>query len=200
MKKALILASAALVAAQSGTSQPPCAVVASKLASPSASVLIDQLKQVWQLHSETVWLKNPGNDWEYGPLDIMDELDMVKSNLASYESEYAVQLAIQKITVRTGNFHFNYYPDILQIFNFRRRFNVASISSDGKTLPKLYVHGDVVALADGDDGVSDIKSINGMSPYDFLKANLYSQYINSDGRMNNMFSKGDTDHLGAFAR
>ncbi|KAI8251068.1 Peptidase s41 family protein [Colletotrichum sp. SAR11_239] len=222
MKKVLILASAALVAAQTGTSQSPCAVVASKLASPSASVvpaveafnclnsvpvdtqgnskLIDQLKQVWQLHSETVWLKNPGNDWEYGPLDIMDELDKVKSNLASYESEYAVQLAIQNITVRTGNFHFNYYPDILQIFNFRRRFNVASISSDGKALPKLYAHGDVVALADGDDGVSDIKSINGMNPYDFLKANLYSQYINSDGRMNNMFSKGDTGHPGAFAR
>lgn len=222
MKSALILASAALAAAQTGTSQSPCRVVASKLANPSTSVvaaidafnclnsvpvdtqgnskLIDQLKQVWQFHSETVWLKNPGNDWEYGPLDIMDELDKVKSNLGSYESEYAVQLAIQNITIRTGNFHFNYYPDILQVFNFRRRFNVASISSDGKALPKLYFHDDVAALADGDDGVSDIQSINGMDPYEFLKANFYSQYINSDGRMNKMFSKGDTSNPGAFAR
>ncbi|KAJ0158797.1 hypothetical protein CTA2_10899 [Colletotrichum tanaceti] len=222
MKRVLAVASAALVAAQNGTSQSPCAVVASKLASRPApaiaaveaynclnsvpvdtqgnSKLIDQLKQVWQFHSETAWLKNPGSDWEYGPLDIMGELDKIKSNLESYESEYAVQLAIQNITIRTGNFHFNYQPDILQVFNFRRMFDVASISSDGKALPKLYVHNDVAALAEGDDSISDIESINGMSPYDFLQANFYSQYINSDGRMNNMFSKGDTNNHGAFAR
>ncbi|GJC97796.1 peptidase s41 family protein [Colletotrichum higginsianum] len=222
MKSVLALASAALAAAQTSTTQSPCAVVASQLAISSTaeisaidafnclnsvpvdtegnSELIDELKQLWQFHSEIVWLKNPGSDWEYGPLDIMDELDKIKANLESYESEYAVQLAIQNLTVRTGNFHFNYQPDILSVFIFRRRFNVASISSDGKALPKLYFDNDVAALADGDDGVFDIQSINGMKPYDFLQANLYSQYINSDGRMNNMFAKGDTNRPGAFAR
>ncbi|KAK1990798.1 hypothetical protein LX36DRAFT_591923 [Colletotrichum falcatum] len=221
-KSVLVLTSAVLAAAQTGTTEPPCALVASMLARPSATVvpaieafncldsvpvdiqgnsrLIDELKEAWQFHSETVWLKNPGSDWEYGPLDIMGELDEVKSNLGSYSSEYAVQLAIQSITIRTGNFHFNYQPDILQVFRFRRGFNVASISSDGKALPKLYVHDDVAALADGDDSVSDIESINGMAPYDFLKANFYSQYIDSDGRMNRMFAKGDTEHPGAFDR
>ncbi|KAL0929818.1 peptidase s41 family protein [Colletotrichum truncatum] len=221
MKSILILTSATLAVAQTSTSRAPCAIIASRLADPVASVvpaveafncldsvpvdtegnskLIDQLKQVWQFHSEIGWLKNPGNDWEYGPLDIMGELDEIKSNLGSYESEYAVQLAIQNITIRTGNFHFSYYPDILQIFNFQRRFRVASISTDGKALPKLYVHEDVAALTDGDDSVSDIKSINGMNPYDFLMENAHSQYIDSDGRMNRMFAKGDTDHDGAFA-
>ncbi|WQF90266.1 Putative Tail specific protease, ClpP/crotonase-like domain superfamily [Colletotrichum destructivum] len=220
MKSLLALASAALAAAQNATTQSPCAVVASQLAISQAaeiaaidafnclnsvpvdtqgnSKLIDELKQLWQFHSEIVWLKNPGSDWEYGPLDIMAELDKIKSNLESYESEYAVQLAIQNLTVRTGNFHFNYSPDILSVFSFRRRFEIASISSDGKALPKLYFNDDVAALADGDDGVFDIESINGMKPYDFLQANLYSQYINSDGRMNNMFAKGDTKRSGAF--
>jgi hypothetical protein len=222
-KSALLLSSAALVAAQS---TQPCAVVSSTLArasSPSSSSpeipaqaafdclnsvpvdtqgnqrLIDELKQTWQFQSELLWFKNPGSDWEYGPLDIIGELDKVKSNLGSFPSEYAVQLAIQNITVRTGNFHFNYAPDILQVFSFSRQFNVGSVSSDGKSLPKLYVHDDIAQLAAGSKRVSEIQQINGQAPYDFLKSMSFAQYIDSDGRMNNMFAKGDTEHQGAFA-
>lgn len=213
---ALLLASVAFVGAQSNS---PCATVSSALSQSSIipataafaclnsvpvdttgnQKLIDELKQVWQFQSELVWLKNPGNEWEYGALDIIGELDKIKSNLGSFQSEYQVQLAIQNITIRTGNFHFNYQPDILQVFQFRRRFNVASVSSDGKSLPKLYVHDDIEALAKGNTRVSEIQQINGQNPYDYLKSVFWSQYIDSDGQMNNMFSKGDTDHPGAFA-
>jgi hypothetical protein len=220
LKSALLLSSAAFAAAQS---TQPCAAVASSLArATSSSVgipaqaafdclnsvpvdtqgnqkLIDELKQAWQFQSELVWFKNPGSDWEYGPLDIIGELDKIKGNLGSFASEYAVQLAIQNITVRTGNFHFNYSPDILQVFSFSRPFNVASVSSDGKALPKLYVHDDIAQLAAGNRRISEIQQINGQAPYDFLKSMFFSQYIDSDGRMNNMFAKGDTDNPGAFA-
>lgn len=219
---AFLVASAAVVAAQSSSSQP-CAAVASSLSRSSGatsgisaqaafdclnsvpvdtsgnSQLIDELKRVWQFQSELVWYKNPGSDWEYGSLDIIEELDRIKSSLGSFQSEYAVQLAIQNITIRTGNFHFNYQPDILQIFDFVRPFNVASVSSDGKALPKLYVHEDIAPLATGSRRVSAIEQINGQDPYEFLKSTWFSQYIDSDGRMNNMFSKGDTEHQGAFA-
>jgi hypothetical protein len=219
LKSALFIASAALVTAQSSQ---PCAAVASSLARSSSSSgiaaqaafdclnsvpvdtsgnqkLIEELKKVWQFQSELVWFKNPGDDWEYGPLDIIGELDQIKNNLGSFKSEYEVQLAISNITVRTGNFHFNYAPDILQVFQFSRPLNVASVSSDGKSLPKLYVHDDIAALAEGGRRVSAIEQINDQDPYDFLKSTWFSQYISSDGRMNNMFSKGDTDHQGAFA-
>jgi hypothetical protein len=221
-KSAVFVASAAVVAAQSSSTQP-CAAVASSLSRSSSSLsgvpaqtafdclnsvpvdasgnsqLIDELKKVWQFQSELVWYKNPGSDWEYGSLDIIGELDRIKSSLGSFQSEYAVQLAIQNITVRTGNFHFNYRPDILQIFDFARPFNVASVSSDGKSLPKLYVHEDIKSLAAGSRRVSAIEQINGKDPYEFLQSTWFSQYIDSDGRMNNMFSKGDTEHQGAFA-
>ncbi|KAH8730155.1 hypothetical protein GQ44DRAFT_607285 [Phaeosphaeriaceae sp. PMI808] len=217
-KSAIFFASAALVAAQSGQ---PCASVSAALARSTAAPipaqaafdclnsvpvdtsgnqkLIDELKVVWQFQSELVWYKNPGSDWEFGPLDIIGELDKIKSNLGSFQSEYAVQLAIQNITVRTGNFHFNYAPDILQVFDWKRRFNIASISSDGKALPKIYVHEDVALLAAGNRRVSDVSQINGQNPYDFLKSTTFSQYIDSDGQINSMFAKGDTDHVGAFA-
>lgn len=219
LKSVLLAASAALVAAQTSTTNAPCAVVAARLQRASAipaqdafncldsvpvdtqgnAKLIDELKRMWQFQSEIGWLKNPGSDWEYGPLDIEGELDKIKNGLSSFKSEYAVQLAIQNITVRTGNFHFNYVPDILQVFRFRRQFNVASISSDGKSLPKLYVHDDIAAVARSSKSVSDISKINGQNPYDFLKSTFFSQYIDSDGQMNNMFSKGDTDNPGSFA-
>jgi hypothetical protein len=145
-----------------------------------------------------VWLKKPGDDWEFGPLDIEAELDSVKDNLNSFSSEYAVQLAIQNITIRTGNFHFNYRPDILTVFDFFRQINVASISEDGKALPKLYVADDVASVAEGSSDVSEITEINGQNPYDFLKSTSWSQYIDSDGLINDMLSKGDTDNLGSF--
>jgi hypothetical protein len=219
-KGVLIAASAALAAAQT---QQPCALVASRVTQSSARApgipaqaafdclnsvpvdtsgnqkLIDELKTVWQFQSELVWFKNPGDDWEYGPLDIIKELDNVKNNLNTFKSEYAVQLAIQNITVRTGNFHFNYDPDILQVFQFSRPLNVASVSSDGKSLPKLYVHDDIAELAAGMTSVSEIQQINGQNPYEYLKSTFFSQYIDSDGRMNNMFSKGDTENQGAFS-
>jgi hypothetical protein len=219
LKGILLVTGAAWAAAQSSSSEP-CAIAAAQLEEGTYieaqvayeclesvpvdvqgnRLLIDELKNIWQFQSEIVWLKNPGDDWEYGPLDIEAELDKIKSNLDSYSSEYAVQLAIQNITIRTGNFHFNYMPDILQIFNFIRPFNVASVSKDGKSLPKLYVVEDVLALAQGSSDVFEISKLNGQDPYDFLLSVSWSQYIDSDGLVNKMVAKGDTDHSGAFMR
>ncbi|KAG9190680.1 hypothetical protein G6011_08768 [Alternaria panax] len=217
LKSTLLLASAALVTAQSSSSEP-CAAAAADLRQSSTieaqvafdcldsvpvnvqgnTQLVEELKQIWQFQSELVWLKKPGDDWEFGPLDIEAELDNVKDNLDSFSSEYAVQIAIQNITIRTGNFHFNYQPDILTVFDFSRQINVASISEDGKALPKLYVADDVASLAEGSSDVSEITDINGQNPYDFLKSTSWSQYIDSDGLINSMLSKGDTDNLGSF--
>lgn len=216
LKGVLLVASAAWTAAQS--SSEPCAIVAAQLNRATNieaqaayeclesvpvdvqgnRLLLDELKNIWQFQSELAWLKNPGNEWEWGPLDIEAELDNIKSNLDSFSSEYAVQLAIQNITIRTGNFHFNYRPDILQVFRFLRPFNVASISQDGKSLPKLYVADDVLALAQGSSDVSEISKLNGQDPYAFLLSVSWSQYIDSDGLLNKMVAKGDTDNPGSF--
>ncbi|CAE7193295.1 hypothetical protein PTNB85_06272 [Pyrenophora teres f. teres] len=217
LRNTISLTLAALVAAQSSSSEP-CAIVASeftRLASIPAELayqclesvpvdvqgntqLIDELKKLWEFQSELVWLKNPGEGWEYGALDIQKELDDIKSNLNSFPSEYAVQLAIQDITIKTGNFHFNWRPDILEVFDWGRPINVASISEDGKALPKLYVADDVTLMAEGRKDVSEITEINGQKPYDFLKSASRAQYIDSDGLINDMLAKGDTDNAGSF--
>ncbi|KAJ4357833.1 uncharacterized protein N0V89_002409 [Didymosphaeria variabile] len=70
--------------------------------------LIDELKIAWQWHYDITWLKNPPADRENGSLDLITELDQIKINLEIFESESQVQVAIKKITVRSGDYHLNY--------------------------------------------------------------------------------------------
>ncbi|KAF2801134.1 hypothetical protein K505DRAFT_412423 [Melanomma pulvis-pyrius CBS 109.77] len=211
----LLLATAALAAAQN---TEPCAEVASLLDSSSYyipaqvafqclqsvpvdvegnKILIDELKIAWQWNSEVGYLKNTPDDWELGPVDIEAELDKIKENLSNYASEYEVQRAIQDIVTKTGNYHFNYRPDIIQVFDFKRRVGVVSISEDGKKLPKLYVENDAFNLDIG--SVSEIAKINDEEAYEYLqKIAKWGQYVDADGRLNKLFSKGDTYALGTF--
>lgn len=148
--------------------------------------LIDQLKLYWAFHSETGYLKNPPDTWELGPLDLIGELDKIKENLSSYESEFDVQQAIRELATRTGNFHLNYIPDILQVFSFWRTVQIASVAAEGTATPKAYVWGDLM-VQDVDDSVniSAITKINGEDVEDYLtKMASRQQYIDSNARYN----------------
>jgi len=164
--------------------------------------LITELKLVWQWQSEYGWLKNTPEDWELGKLDIDAELDKIQQSLKTYKSEYDVQLAIQNITTRTGNFHFNYWPDILQVFSWIRPIGIVSLSENGTDLPKVYVDNDIVAQGNvTKNKVSPITKINDQDPWEYLKTiAAWDQYIDIDGRLNNLFYKGDTGNIGGFQR
>ncbi|GAB1216551.1 hypothetical protein ATERTT37_005767 [Aspergillus terreus] len=160
--------------------------------------LIDQLKLYWAFHSETGYLKNPPKTWDLGPLDLIGELDKIKGNISSYESEFDVQQAIRELTIRTGNFHFNYVPDILQVFIFMRTVQIASISDDGTTTPKAYVWEDL-ALQDEDDSadITAITKVNGKDVQDYLsKMAAREQYIDGDARYNSLMATASS--YGAF--
>jgi hypothetical protein len=151
-----------------------------------------------------VYLKNPPADWVNGPVDAEKELDDIKLQLAKYSSEYALQEAIHSIVTRSRNYHWNYEPDILTIFIFTRPVGVASVSSDGKSLPKLYVDHDIALLrsAAHKAKVSEIVEINGEDAYGFLErvSAHGQQFLDADGRLNKMFSMDDTGSIGAFER
>ena len=156
------------------------------------STLIDQIKLLWQWQSDVSYYKNPPSSFELGPVDLMAELDNIKEALPHFNSEYDAQLAIQHLTIRTGNFHFNYIPDILQVFKFMRSASVSTVSDDGKSLPKTYLSTDLT-LKDKDNSVSisPIAEINGENVQEYLYnvANL-EQYRNLDARYNSLMDKG----------
>ena len=218
----LLASSAALVAAQTTTratpvaTGEPCAIASSFLRSSTVlpakpafdclqsvpvdtdgdKKLIDDLKLAWQWNSEVGWLKNPPQDWKLGKLDIIGELDKIQSNLGSFKSEYDVQRAIEAITVKTGNFHFNWAPDLFAVFTFIRPISIVSLSSDGKGLPKIYSADEAWA---GSTSKSAIVKINDEESYSYLqKVAALEQYIDDDGRLNAILAKGFTELPGAF--
>ncbi|KAF2013859.1 hypothetical protein BU24DRAFT_424891 [Aaosphaeria arxii CBS 175.79] len=164
------------------------------------SKLLDELKILWEWQSDGGWLKKTPDTWSNGALDIEKELDNIKSNLDKFESEYAVQMAIQNITIRSGNFHFNYRPDITRMFRFWRGVGVMAISEDGIKLPKLYTESDALAMASSDaTKFSEIEQINGQDAWQYLEsvANL-EQYLDLDARMANVFTPSGGESYGAF--
>lgn len=203
----------------SGTSEP-CAV-ASRLAEENDNVvpaqiayecltsvpvaveqdkaLIDQLKLLWEWHSETGYLKNTPDTWELGSVDLLAELDKIKENLSSYDSEYDVQVAINRLTLKTGNFHFNYVPDILQVFWFARLLPVTTVSQDGTSVPETYVVADLREKeADDSVNISPIAKINGEDVQKYLnRIATQEQYIDPDARFNSLMWRGNTS-LGSF--
>lgn len=164
--------------------------------------LIDELKIARQWHSDISWLKNPPADWESGSLDMIGELDNIKSSLDQYDGEYWVQIAIQEITVRSGNFHLNYAPDILQVFGWQRDLSLVALSEEGVTMPNLYVTVDALKVANGDisgEKISNVTKINDQDPWQYLETLAqWEQYGSTDGRINSLWAKGDTGHPGAF--
>jgi hypothetical protein len=225
-RRSLLLASTVVVGVQSNpgaNNVEPCAYIATlqsqnALSFPAGSAfdclssvpvdvegdkkLIDELKIAWQWHSDMTWLKNPPASWEDGPLDLIAELDKIKTDLGNFANEYEVQLSIQKLAVRSGNFHFNYVPDILQVFGWRRDVSLVALSDDGVQVPKLYVTFDALKVADGnitEDEISGVTKINGDDAWPYLE-NLaqWEQYLDMDGRLNSLWAKGDTLSPGAF--
>lgn len=164
--------------------------------------LIEELKIIWQWNSDITWLKNPPEDWENGPLDIMAELDQIKNNLDNFESEYQVQLAIQKITLRSGDFHFNYAPDILNVFQFIKPQGIVALSDDGVAMPKIYVSSDALSVVDGnitEQDISPITKLNGMDAWSYLESVAqWQQYRDTDGCLNSLWDSGDSRTVGAF--
>lgn len=156
--------------------------------------LIDQLKLMWEWHSETGWLKNTPKTWDRGSLDLIGELDKIKNNLSDYDSEYDVHLAILKLSIDTGNYHFLFGSDILSVFLFERGVAMTTISDDGLKVPNTYVAGDIIAQhADDDVSISPITKINGQDVQEYLeKIADWEQYTNLDARYNSLlFRKGN---------
>ncbi|KAF2196112.1 hypothetical protein GQ43DRAFT_499809 [Delitschia confertaspora ATCC 74209] len=213
----LLLASSAFAAAQTARVVghiEPCAKISARVAANETQLpatlafkcldsvpvdvegnkkLIDELKLIWQFESDIAWLKNPPSTFELGPTDLIAELDKIKQNLASFSSEYVVQLAIWSITVKTGNFHMTWRPDILQVFDWTRQVQVVSLSEDGKSLPKVFLLNDaaLAAFTNSSSGkISPIATINGQKVDEFLEeVAAREQWSDKDGQLNRVFSR-----------
>lgn len=110
-------------------------------------LLIDELKNFMQFQSTLGYVKDEDFQRENDAVvDVMGSLDDIATKVQNgdFASEYEVQLAIKVMTLSVGDFHFNYYPDILTpLYIFRPEAELLQLSTDGSSPGKPYLKTDL---------------------------------------------------------
>lgn len=97
---------------------------------------------VWQ--STTDNLKNPPQGFLSEGVDPLGGLDDIAKKLkaAAYRNEFEFLVDVHTLgDIRVRDSHFIWTPQLLDLFTFRRGVEFASVSKDGISLPKIYLHG-----------------------------------------------------------
>jgi hypothetical protein len=156
--------------------------------------LIDDMKLYVKWQSNIAYLKNPPADYTEKPVDIMGTLDRMKSQLSSggFKNEYDFQMQMMSLFDSAYDNHFAWQPDILaSAMQFQRPpgTELVSVSTDGMTVPEIYVYRDVVkANNDTSFKPSAVKMIDGMAAQAYLaNASISGDFHDADTRWNAMF-------------
>ncbi|KAI1120080.1 hypothetical protein F5Y10DRAFT_259121 [Nemania abortiva] len=152
--------------------------------------LLDELKPFLEWQSDQVFLKDPPSDYPYPPVDILGELETIRSNLQSgkYTGELEWQEDLFKnIVGKPHNGHLAYHPDLLTVpFEWVRPWTLVSVSSDGDSLPVIKVLEDAVSPSKES---SHVVKINGVDAATFIEGRVTesSNTQDPDAGYNTMF-------------
>jgi hypothetical protein len=172
--------------------------------------LVDDLKLFVKWQSNIAYLKNPPQGYTEQPVDVMGELDNMKSQLTSggFKSEYDFQMKILDVFNRAYDNHFAWQPDIIaSAMQFQRPpgTELVSVSTDGIAVPEIFSYRDILkANNDSSFKPSAIKMIDGKNARDFLaNSSAEGDFHDADTRWNAMFPSqaliaSGTTFLGAF--
>ncbi|KAF2183866.1 hypothetical protein K469DRAFT_667597 [Zopfia rhizophila CBS 207.26] len=133
--------------------------------------LIEELMYYLSWQSNLAYLVDPPEGYTEERVDILDEINKIreKLNKDEYKDEYSVMYDLSMALTKSYDFHLAFTPDIMDVFSFRRgnigrglldEFALASVSSDGKALPKLYNFYDIIVAQDEGWTASPVKTIN----------------------------------------
>jgi hypothetical protein len=156
--------------------------------------LIDELKLYVKWQSSIAYLKDPPAGYTEKPVDIMGELDRMKSQLSSggFKNEYDFQMQMMALFDSAYDNHLAWQPDILSsAMQFQRPpgTELVSVSADGMAIPEIFVYRDVVrANNDSSFKPSAVKMIDGMTAQNYLaNASISGDFHDADVRWNAMF-------------
>ncbi|KAI0415194.1 hypothetical protein F5X98DRAFT_365310 [Xylaria grammica] len=134
----------------------------------------------WQ--SDTIFKKNPPEDYFFPPHDIWGVLGQIEADIKAdkYSSEYAWQQDFYvKLFGPAHDGHFVSYPDVLtNAIEWRRPYALVSISDkpDGST-PEIKIYSDVISSP---ETASVVEEINGEDAETFLSKWVFAVTGNQD--------------------
>lgn len=172
--------------------------------------LIDDMKLFVKWQSNIAYLKNPPPEYNEKAVDIMGELDNMRSQLNSggFQTEYEFQMKMMTTFKRAYDNHFAWQPDILaSAMQFQRPpgTELISVSTDGVSMPEVYSYRDVLKANNNTSfKPSPVRMIDGMDVQSYLvNASAEGDFHDADTRYNALFPSqaliaSGTTFLGSF--
>ncbi|KAK5690067.1 hypothetical protein LTR97_012552 [Elasticomyces elasticus] len=146
--------------------------------------------------SDLAYLKDPPPGYLYPGVDILGGLDSILTGVqaGAYKSDYDVQLDLYKLVTSAYDFHFNWVPDLVDVFGWMREGRLMSLSSDSVSLPEVYDFRDLHAFGPHNFSSSSytpsaVTHINGVDSETWLNefAALNPWDHDPDANYNNIF-------------
>ena len=118
----------------------------------------------------------------------MDGL-IAKAQAGAYANEYDFEFDIYRLFQTTHDGHFRYTPNLVaSIFTYGRTIPLVSVSSDGTSLPQIYVYADVLAQSLNGTQASAVTQINGQDAAAYLETlSQFGSLQDPDALYNNLF-------------
>ncbi|KAK0614878.1 hypothetical protein B0T17DRAFT_370680 [Bombardia bombarda] len=149
--------------------------------------LLDYLLPFISFQSTLGYLKSPPKGYLLPGIDVIGGFVQMREKLKSggYKSQFDFTTDITKIFNAAADGHFGYTPSLNSVFSFTRSLSIASVSSDGIELAKIYDVGDLQLSS----SISDIVSIDDTPIAEFLAAEAARvQCQDPDAQFNLLFS------------
>ena len=105
---------------------------------------IEYVKPFLRLQSTLAYLKNPPKEYTLPGVDILGGLDLIKRNVMSgnYRGQWAFEKDVKALVeIMPKDFHITLQGllPLGNVFTFKRSLQLVSVSSDGLSLPMVYV-------------------------------------------------------------
>ncbi|PLN77320.1 hypothetical protein BDW42DRAFT_177124 [Aspergillus taichungensis] len=136
------------------------------------SRLLKYVNDTLQFHSTLAYLASPPPGYQQPGVDLVAGLSQLQRNIdhGGYVNEYDFEVALHRLLRAGHDDHLRLAGGILSNFAFGSPRAIASVSLDGKELPKVYFTEDLFAYeaSDGSSGLSAISTINGRDAIEYL--------------------------------
>ncbi|KAL6874317.1 hypothetical protein HDV57DRAFT_524103 [Trichoderma longibrachiatum] len=151
---------------------------------------VDEYRKYLEWQSTTEILRNPPPTAISATVDLFGGLANIRDRASAnlYKSQYDFDTDLFHLLSFANDGHLAILPCSL-VFNFQSPLRLASLSSDGIEVPRLYTLGDGKLLAQGNKDVSPVTLINGVGAEAFTEQLSEVQGLQDpDARYNHMLA------------
>lgn len=108
-----------------------------------ASRFIQHYNNTLQFQSTSAYLRNPPASYQQPPVDLFKGLEDIQEDivLGRFSNQYAFEATLQRLILSAHDSHLNLVAGVLAAFTFGSPYGIASVSSDGVQMPKVYIVG-----------------------------------------------------------